>query len=160
MLITCIVSLLCFIGACSLHYFLVFLLVLFNTSLLWSIGVFRCILVMLYWCFLMCIYFALLVFIDNLSAHWHIFILLCWCSSTLFGCALLLLISTSWLCFVGACLHLLIMFCWCSLLPPYCILLVLIVTSLLYFVSAHCYLLIVLCWHLLMPSCLRYLSNP
>ncbi len=64
-----IVSLLCSIDARSLHCFLVFLLMFFNTSLLWFVDIFQCILPMLYWWFLVRFHFALLVFIDNLCYY-------------------------------------------------------------------------------------------
>ncbi len=95
--------------------------------------------------------------------------MICWCSSTPHGCALLVFDGTCWLCFVGAHRRLyffgvskklcfvgayqctLVVLCWCSSMPPCYALLVLVgCFILLVFI---CTSLVVLCWCSSTPPC-------
>lgn len=103
----------------SLHCFLVSLLVLLSAFLLWYVGVFQCVVIVL------CS---------------HIYTLLYWCLSMLptilYCCSLVLpnyfllvFINTSLLCFVVVCQLLLVVLCWCLLTPLGYALLVFVNTS-------------------------------
>jgi hypothetical protein len=82
------------------------LLVFVGISWLWSIVVHQLLLVVFYWCLLAPPSYVLLLFV---SFSWVCFVGAYWRSLVLPGCVLLLFIGSFWLRFVDACWHLLIM---------------------------------------------------
>jgi hypothetical protein len=102
----------------SLHCFLVSLLVLLSAFLLWYVGVFQCVVIVL------CshIYTLLYRCLSMLPT-------ILYCSLVLPNYFLLVFINTSLLCFVVVCQLLLVVLCWCLLTPLGYALLVFVNTS-------------------------------